>query len=66
MNQVDPKIEVVHRLCDDLTKDIQDVTNKQWLLPAIVSHVTHLLGSKEDIIHNRVNAWYHKKVKEEK
>ncbi len=66
MTNLDPKVEVAHRLCDDLTKDVGYMTNKQWMIPAIVSHISVLLGVNKDIIEPRVNSWYQKKVRDER
>lgn len=54
----DPFVELIERLCDDLTKDIKNMGDKIWLVPALVSHVTTLSGHDEKRVKLFVHAWY--------
>ena len=63
MQKLDPQVEVVRRLCNDLTQDIKNLKEKDWLVPALVSHVSHLLGrTDEETIKRRVHDWWLKIV----
>ena len=63
MQKLDPQVEAVYRLCSELTHDIAHLKDKEWLVPALVSHVSHLLGrTDEETIKKRVYAWWQKVV----
>ena len=56
-----PEVELIDRLCDDLTKDIRHMENKQWLIPSLVAHILTLTASKDkDTVEQTVYAWFRK------
>lgn len=60
---VNAKVEVVGRLCDDLSKDIKNMSDKGWLIPALCSHVAHLLDMPDIETERFVRAWFTKNSK---
>jgi hypothetical protein len=39
----------IHKLCEELSRDIKRLHRKEWLLPALSSHVIHLFrGANPD------------------
>ncbi len=52
------EIELVRRLCDDLTRDIKNLADKDWLKTALVSHVTHLTKLDGEIVWPIVGIWF--------
>ena len=52
------EIELVRRLCDDLTRDIKNLADKDWLKTALVSHVTHLPKLVGEIVWPIVGIWF--------
>lgn len=56
---VDPRMwELVTRLAGELTKDITHLHNKDWLRPAVISHIAHLTGENEAKIGQMVHSWW--------
>ena len=63
MTNANAKVEVVGRLCDDLSKDIKNMHDKQWLIPSMCSHVAYLLKMPEAETEKFVRAWFTKNTK---
>ena len=54
------EIELVRRLCNDLTRDVKNLANKDWLKVALVSHVAQLSKLDEDTVKPIVEVWFPK------
>ncbi len=52
------EIELVRRLCNDLTVDIKSLANKDWLKTALISHITRLTKLDEVIVKPIVEVWF--------
>ncbi len=55
--------EHVKLLCNDLTSDIKNINDKQWLIPALVSHVARLTQYGNTDTEKLVQTWWHAKTK---
>ena len=54
----DIEIELVRRLCNDLTQDITHLADKDWLQTALVSHVARLTKLDEHKVRPIVEVWF--------
>ena len=52
------EIELVRRLCAELTRDIKNLADKDWLRTALVSHVVRLSKLDEVIVRPIVGVWF--------
>lgn len=51
---------LVRDLCKEFTQDIEDVADKRWLIPALVSHVCYYYKQRisEDTVTEMVREWW--------
>ncbi len=42
---------------EDISRDIDDIHDKRWLIPAFVSHCVCSLGIRREVVEPIVDAW---------
>ena len=52
------EIELIRRLCDNLTEDVKNLADKDWLKTALISHITQLTKLDEQRVRPIVEVWF--------